>query len=1413
VRAVIGGVDTAARDATRATTRFVTGTLTGVARETGSLAEAVGSTVIHGVGNGIDAVALPARAVGGVAVHPTRLIDTFVLHGRRRVIVVDRRIHVEIRSGGEDLDVAAEVLVAAAEAVDGVDWAAVHRPSLRLVARVSDSVTDPESVRGPLTAAIEQAEHEVGVDHAALPQRDHPADDAPVVRDLVGIGVDLIGISLGSTTQLLRFRPPPIEIDLAAALNVADQVIPIRRAIERRIGPPLTELTISFTNSVVQGAVQGPLPPMVDLGRRVLVYRELSARRTTWLARERELFGERPEVEIPPSSPRPVSVPDGPIEAYERVAWASAGGIGGLTYLLTQRLERAASLVQSAMPKAARMGREGFVRELARHLASRGVLVNDGVALTVLDRVDSVVIGAELVGPHGPDLDGLATIARRHDIELMVEAPVDITLPAGAVAVEPGRLAEAIRRAQHEGRVVALVTGVPGHPDADLVLGLRSCGAIPWRAHLLGTDDPADVLLLLEAVVLARRVSGESVRIAMVGAGGAIVVALGNFVPGRTQRAPSVVSLFSALALVNGLRLAYDLGRRPLPVRVDPTPWHALTAEAALDRLGSKTTGLTAAAAASRRHPEPSPPPLLIAFTRAVADELVNPLTPVLAGGAALSVLVGSIVDATLIGGVVAANAVVGGVQTMRTQRALRALTSANRGDVAVVRDGRVIRVDPSTLVQGDVVVLRAGEAVPADCRIVSATSVEVDESSLTGESVPVPKSDEPADADDLADRHSMLYEGSWLAAGETRAVVVATGNRTEARRAVLLAGEAPVAGVEARLRTWTGRMIPIALLGGGALVVNGFTRGRPMSETLGAGVSLAVAAVPEGLPLLSTVAQLAAARRLSQRNVLVRNPAAIEAMGRVDVVCADKTGTLTEGLLALRAVSDGAHTGLVDEGLTLSQLEVLRVARRATPASDDPTDLAHPTDRAVANGTFEQAVHREWTPDGELSFEPGRGYHAAAGLVGGQRLVAVKGAPEVVLPRCARQRGDDGDRELSPDDHERLRDEVEMLARRGLRVLAVASGEANGHRRLDDGHVSDLTFVGLLGLADPARRSAADAVDLLGRAGVRTLMITGDHPSTAEAIGVELGLLNGGRVVTGDEIDASDEDQLARLLDESSVFARVTPTHKVRIVRALQSGGHTVAMTGDGANDAPAIRLADVGIALGRDATPAARNAADIVVLDERIETIGDAIVEGRALWGSVRDAVAVLVGGNLGEIAFTVLGSVIGGRPPMNARQLLLVNLLTDAAPALAIAAKPPRGITSDQLLREGPDKSLASALDQAIAWRAGATATAATGAWLTSAPLMNPRRASTIALATTVGTQLGQTILTSYRDPLVLGAGLGSAGLLGAIVQTPGLSQLFGCTPLDPLAWAVAGAWSTAGSVSASVLPPMLERARSG
>jgi cation-transporting ATPase I len=421
---------------------------------------------------------------------------------------------------------------------------------------------------------------------------------------------------------------------------------------------------------------------------------------------------------------------------------------------------------------------------------------------------------------------------------------------------------------------------------------------------------------------------------------------------------------------------------------------------------------------------------------------------------------------------------------------------------------------------------------------------------------------------------------------------------------------------------------------------------------------------------------------------------------------------------------------------------------------------------------------------------------------------VSVKGAPEIVLPRCATWRAPEGVTVVDRRCRRRLDAEVERLASRGLRVLAVAERPASARADLADERVSDMELLGFLGLADGVRPTAASAVADLRTAGVSVVMITGDHPSTAAAIAKELQILNGGPVLTGADLDAWSDSELDAALRDATVFARVTPAHKMRIVRAYQRTGRTVAMTGDGANDAAAIRLAHTGIALGGRGSPAARDAADLVVLDDRIETIIDAIVEGRAMWASVRDALAILIGGNLGEVGFILTSTAIAGASPLGTRQLLLVNLLTDMLPAMTIALRSPAQRSPEELLHEGPEASLGGALVRQIALRAATTTAGATGAWLIARATGTSRRASTVALAALVGTQLGQTAVVGGASPVVLASTLVSAGVLVGIVQTPGVSQFFGCVPMGPVGWGIA-LGSSAAATGASVMAPWAAR----
>lgn len=1425
-------------------------------------------------------------------------------HHRRVSVHPDGgRAHIELRRAHRvDGHLLAAAAKKALEEIDGVEWAEVDGIVGRVIV-----VFDPEAISaGDLVETLETVE-EV---HEALDERfphdrpDHPADREPIQRDLFAIGADIAALGLATTLQSLHVVGIPTEIP--GAISFIDSQPRVRRFLESRIGRPGTDVTVAATAALAQGLGQGPLGLMVDIAHRAGVVHEHNARKAVWDAREPELITGRHAVGHEPLDlpERPAAIPKGPIESYaDRAGLASLAGVG-VVLGLTRDPRRAADLLLTGIPKAATMGREAFAGRLDATLAGHGVIAMDHLALRRLDRVDTLVLEADVVLSDTWEIETIAvfsddadavqctlrartlfapadhTATRRlrswtlaplaaagadlprgaksrartmarggrkilalwrgdvlHALVAVVQSPtplagelvdlatttgLDVVLMGGteALATRLGidrrlvlaRAVDEIAELQAAGHVV-MFAGCRQHQAlraADIGLGVEREGErVPWGAHLVIGPDLRNAWRIVDAIEAARDVSRRSALLATAGAstGGAWA-----FVgPGRSAASRALLPINAAaiasigLGNLSGLQAA----SRPVPNPEPHDPWHEMEGALALDRLGSSVSGLTAeeqarrrTATTSRTAREP------VSLARAAVEELANPLTPLLALGAAMSAAVGSLTDAALVGGVVGVNALVGAAQRVQTERSLIDLEERGEIRVTVRVDGDVCQVPSDALVVGDVIELEAGESVPADCRILESSALEVDESGITGESMPVCKAAEPTPGAPVPERTSMLFEGTSIAAGTVVALVVAVGCDTEAGRSAAAASAPPESGVEQRLGHLTRLTLPVSVVGGAAVAGLGFLYRRPPRASVGAGVSLMVAAVPEGLPALATLAQVASARRLAASNAIVRNPRAIEAIGRVDQVCFDKTGTLTQNSISLVLVANGGDHEPVD-ALGDASLAVLAAALRATPAVDGDDVLPHATDQAVIVAAAAAGIETEhglvaWDRAGEIPFESRRGYHAVLGAVDGEAsVVSVKGAPEVVIPLCTTWHTGEGVEPIDATVLSHLEQEVERLGRQGLRVLAVAEGPRPNGAALDaDAAPDGLDLLGFVAFADLVRPTATAALADLAAAGVHIAMITGDHASTAEAIAAELGMLNGGRVLIGADLDQLSPDELDAIIGDVVVFARVTPVQKVRIVEAYQRIGRSVAMTGDGANDAAAIRLADAGIALGSRGTAAARQVADIVIIDDRIETIVDAVIEGRAMWESVRAAVAILVGGNLGEVGFTVLGTALGGTAPLNARQLLLVNLLTDMAPALAIALREPPDRNPERLLHEGPDASLGDSLIREITIRAGATTAGATMAWGVGRVTGTPTRARTIALAGLVGSQLGQTVVAGGRSPLVLGATAVSVGALVAAIQTPGLSQFFGCRPLGPVGWATAvnaSLIATAGSVA--------------
>ncbi|HET9954634.1 MAG TPA: HAD-IC family P-type ATPase, partial [Polyangiaceae bacterium] len=739
------------------------------------------------------------------------------------------------------------------------------------------------------------------------------------------------------------------------------------------------------------------------------------------------------------------------------------------------------------------------LRKRAPELGARGGLV------LALSRADRILALAEVEWIPQTGIEELIAAARDAQMRVVIASNDESVLQGFAaddtIADAEGML-RGVRRLQREGRAVCVVATAqsPGLSAADVSIGLlREGEQPPWGAHVMCRHDLSDVRFLIFACVTARQVAKQSVNVALGAATLGALVSAGGVLPLTARRVAAVVSGASLVSMANGVRGGMSLARRALPPPRDRTPWQALDAQGVLYRLNTSLEGLTRQKAIERRAKPARTRSALGEFVEAVSDELFNPLAPLLAAGAGLSAAVGSLGDATMVGGVVVLSALVGGVQRYRTERAIRELGKASTRQALVRRAGQLQEIEARELSRGDIVLLGPGDVVPADLRILEAEQLELDASSLTGESLPVRKSAKPSFEAHLADQTSMLYEGMVVVAGRATAVVVAVGDETEARRnAVAQKRDPSRGGVERRLRSLIDLTGPIALGAGVSLIGSGLLRGRKMEELVGSGVSLAVASVPEGLPLLATAAQLAAASRLAKRGALVRNVRSIEALGRVDVICLDKTGTLTEGRIELAKLSDGQRARKLAE-LADAERDLLVAALRA---SEDDQRAGDPIDRALhaAAGSLElgrDVFHKLRS----VPYEAGRGYHASLGSAGEDHVLTVKGAPEIVL-RFASDWRRGG--ELVPIDVAtlaQLHQHAADLGREGYRVLAVAERVRRSAVELDPAAPNKLVFLGFLGFRDAIRKTARRAVTELSTTGIRTVMLTGDHPATAKSV------------------------------------------------------------------------------------------------------------------------------------------------------------------------------------------------------------------------------------------------------------------------------------------------------------------------
>lgn len=739
--------------------------------------------------------------------------------------------------------------------------------------------------------------------------------------------------------------------------------------------------------------------------------------------------------------------------------------------------------------------------------------------------------------------------------------------------------------------------------------------------------------------------------------------------------------------------------------------WHSLSVQETFDALGTGLRGLEQGE--GRRRLEQYGPNRLERTKKASPvvlffRQFLSPLIYVLVVASVVSFASGHYLDAGVIGGVLLLNAIIGFVQEQRAQQAMEALIQMAAPKAQVKRHDTITSIPAESVVPGDIILLESGNLVPADARVVDEANLKVNESSLTGESVPVDKEVHTlAEETPLAERENMVYSGTVITYGRASAVVVETGMNTQIGRIAsgLQEVEEEKTPIQRSIASLSGYLV-IAVLGIiGILVAVGLQRGLDRFEVFLLAVAAAVSAIPEGLPAAVTVVLAIGMRFMARRNAIIRRLVAVETLGSATVICTDKTGTLTMNEMTVRRIYvDGEHVEVTGEGYE-PQGEFKRDGRTFQPASDSPLDLlltagalcneaslvrgdaeyhivGDPTEGALVVAAAKGGIQKEKLREThertcEIPFESEQQYMAVGYRTETGVRVYVKGSTEKVLAMSAQILTSEEKKELTEPAMLEVTQATEALGRDAMRTIALAYVDLEGQpRKLKCGQFEgSLVFLGVAGMADPPRQEVKRAIAQCKEAGIRVLMITGDHKTTARAIADELSL-PGGRAVDGTELKNMSDGQLADEIENISVFARIEPLDKLRIVNALKARNEIVAMTGDGVNDAPALKAANIGVAMGRTGTDVAKEAADMVLADDNFTSVVAAVEEGRAIFDRLRNIIMFLLSTNLGELIALILAVALVGKAPLLALQILWVNLVTDTAAAVPLGLEPKAG-----------------------------------------------------------------------------------------------------------------------------------------
>lgn len=747
-------------------------------------------------------------------------------------------------------------------------------------------------------------------------------------------------------------------------------------------------------------------------------------------------------------------------------------------------------------------------------------------------------------------------------------------------------------------------------------------------------------------------------------------------------------------------------------------PWHTQHIETVSDRLKvAPASGLTAEEAGRRSETyganEIREKPAR-AIWRMLLDQFADFMIIALIAAAVISGILGDLKDTIAIFVIVLLNAVIGFVQELRAERAMAALKKMAATNATVLRNGERMSIPASEIVPGDIVLLEAGNVVPADLRLHESVQLKIDESSLTGEAVTVEKHERQLHdpALPLGDRKNMAYKGTIATYGRGSGMTVATGMSTELGRiaSLLDTGMSLKTPLQQRLARF-GRRLALVVLAICALIfVVGLLRGEQVLIMFLTSVSLAVAAIPEALPAIVSISLALGARKMVARNALIRNLPAVETLGSVTYICTDKTGTLTENRMRVEAIHAGGQQyrdwlSLPQNALRESIFTALALSNDASrdsegKASGDPTEIAlyEAAERAgFVKAELEKSAQRVF----ELPFDSDRKRMTTFHSQDGSLIAFTKGAPETVLPLCVSSATAQGDEAI---DRQGLLDEADGMAAEGLRVIALAQRrwDAEPQQNDVDSVEADLVFLGLVGMIDPPRPEAKEAVALCKTAGIVPVMITGDHAATAFAIARQLGIASDKDIVmTGTELAALDDDAFSEQVEHVRVYARVDPAQKIRIVEALQKKGQFVSMTGDGVNDAPALKRANIGVAMGKGGTDVAREASSLVLLDDNFATIVSAVREGRRIFDNILKFIKYTMTSNSAEIWVIFLAPFLGLPMPLLPIHILWINLLTDGLPGLAFAAEPQEKGIMQRPPRAPEESVFANGMWQHIIW----------------------------------------------------------------------------------------------------------------